>query len=64
VGQEFRHLLPFDAVPGVIEKRGEGAQASLTGRQKMQSLAPPAPQPETDFANTHNCAFWTALEAG
>ncbi len=32
--------------------------------QKMQSLAPPAPQAETDFANTHNCAFWTALEAG
>jgi para-nitrobenzyl esterase len=32
--------------------------------QKMQSLAPPAPQTETDFANTHNCAFWTALDAG
>jgi para-nitrobenzyl esterase len=32
--------------------------------QKMQSLAPPAPHTETDFANTHNCAFWTALEAG
>ena len=32
--------------------------------QKMQSLVPPAPQTETDFANTHNCAFWTALEAG
>jgi len=32
--------------------------------QKMQSLAPPAPQTETDFANTHNCAFWTALAAG
>ena len=31
--------------------------------QKMQSLAPAAPQTETDFANTHNCAFWTALEA-
>ena len=31
--------------------------------QKMQSLAPPVPQTETDFANTHNCAFWTALEA-
>jgi hypothetical protein len=30
----------------------------------MQSLTPPAPQAETDFANTHNCAFWTALEAG
>jgi hypothetical protein len=30
----------------------------------MQSLTPPAPQTETDFANTHNCAFWTALEAG
>jgi para-nitrobenzyl esterase len=32
--------------------------------QKMQSLTPPAPQTETDFANTHNCTFWTALEAG
>jgi para-nitrobenzyl esterase len=32
--------------------------------QTMQSLAPPAPQTETDFAITHNCAFWTALEAG
>jgi para-nitrobenzyl esterase len=32
--------------------------------QKMQSLAPPTPQTETDFANTHNCAFWTALDAG
>jgi para-nitrobenzyl esterase len=32
--------------------------------QKMQSLAPPAPQTETDFADTHNCAFWTALKAG
>jgi para-nitrobenzyl esterase len=32
--------------------------------QKMQSLAPPTPQTETDFADTHNCAFWTALQAG
>jgi para-nitrobenzyl esterase len=32
--------------------------------QKLQSLVPPAPQTETDFANTHNCAFWTALAAG
>jgi para-nitrobenzyl esterase len=31
--------------------------------QKMQSLAPPTPQIQTDFATTHNCAFWTALEA-
>jgi len=31
--------------------------------QTVQSLAPPAPQTETGFANTHNCAFWTALEA-
>ena len=31
--------------------------------QKMQSLVPPTPQTETDFATTHNCAFWTALEA-
>src|SRR5579863_365686 len=32
--------------------------------QKMESLVPAVPQTETDFANTHNCAFWTALEAG
>ncbi len=32
--------------------------------QQMESLAPPAPQTETDFASTHNCAFWTALQAG
>ncbi len=32
--------------------------------QKMQSLAPPTPQTETDFASTHNCAFWIALESG
>jgi para-nitrobenzyl esterase len=31
--------------------------------QQMQSLVPPAPRTETDFATTHNCAFWTALEA-
>jgi para-nitrobenzyl esterase len=32
--------------------------------QTMESLTPPAPQPETDFASTHNCAFWAALQAG
>src|SRR5271169_6593778 len=31
--------------------------------QQMQSPVPPVPQTETDFASTHNCAFWTALEA-
>ena len=31
--------------------------------QKVQSLAPPAPQTEANFAGTHKCAFWTALEA-
>ena len=31
--------------------------------QRMQSLIPPAPQTETDFATTHNCAFWAALAA-
>jgi para-nitrobenzyl esterase len=29
--------------------------------QATQSLAPPAPRTETDFASTHNCAFWAAL---
>jgi len=29
----------------------------------MESLAPPRPQPEADFAQAHNCAFWTALAA-
>jgi len=33
------------------------------GTQLMQSLIPPAPQTETDFSTTHNCAFWAALEA-
>ncbi len=31
--------------------------------QPMQSLVPPVPHFETDFATAHNCAFWTALEA-
>src|ERR1700733_11490155 len=31
--------------------------------EPMQSLIPPAPQTETDFATTHNCAFWAALAA-
>jgi para-nitrobenzyl esterase len=31
--------------------------------QPIQSLVPPAPGTETNFASTHNCAFWTALEA-
>jgi para-nitrobenzyl esterase len=31
--------------------------------QKVQSLVPPVPQTETDFASAHNCAFWAALEA-
>jgi para-nitrobenzyl esterase len=30
---------------------------------RMQSLIAPAPQTETDFATTHNCAFWAALAA-
>jgi para-nitrobenzyl esterase len=29
--------------------------------QQMQSLIPPAPQTETNFAATHKCAFWAAL---
>lgn len=32
--------------------------------QTTQSLVPPVPQTETNFAPTHKCAFWTALEAG
>jgi para-nitrobenzyl esterase len=31
--------------------------------QQIQSLAPAVPQTETDFASTHNCAFWAALAA-
>ena len=31
--------------------------------EPMESLTPPVPQIETNFASTHNCAFWTALEA-
>jgi para-nitrobenzyl esterase len=36
--------------------------SSLT--QNIQSLVPPTPQTETDFASSHNCAFWAALAAG
>jgi para-nitrobenzyl esterase len=32
--------------------------------QKIESLTPPTPQTETDFASTHNCAFWADLQAG
>ena len=28
--------------------------------ENVQSLVPPAPQTETDFAITHHCAFWNA----
>jgi para-nitrobenzyl esterase len=28
--------------------------------QQIQSLVPPTPQTETDFAATHKCAFWAA----
>ena len=31
--------------------------------QQMQSLIPPTPQIETNFASTHNCLFWAALAA-
>jgi len=29
----------------------------------MQSLVPPVPHAESNFATEHNCAFWTVLEA-
>ena len=29
--------------------------------QQIQSLVPPAPQTETNFAATHKCAFWAAV---
>ena len=31
--------------------------------QTMESLAPPVPRTQTDFASVHKCAFWTALES-
>ena len=31
--------------------------------QRMESLVPPVPQTETDFASEHKCAFWAGLEA-
>ena len=31
--------------------------------QQMQSLIPPTPRTETNFASTHNCGFWAALAA-
>lgn len=30
--------------------------------QQIQSLVPPVPQTETNFAATHKCAFWAAVE--
>ena len=30
---------------------------------RMQSLIPPAPQTESDFATSHHCAFWAARAA-
>jgi para-nitrobenzyl esterase len=30
--------------------------------QTMQSLVPPAPGTETDFATSHSCGFWAGLE--
>jgi para-nitrobenzyl esterase len=35
----------------------------FNGLQLMQSLVPPVPRAENDFATAHNCAFWTALES-
>ena len=29
--------------------------------RQMQSLVPPTPQTEANFAATHKCAFWAAL---
>src|SRR5580692_8721823 len=31
--------------------------------ESIESLVPPTPQTETDFASAHKCAFWTALQA-
>ncbi|MFF7889945.1 hypothetical protein ACH40F_56150 [Streptomyces sp. NPDC020794] len=32
--------------------------------QTVQLLVTPDPHTETDFATTHNCAFWAAQQAG
>ena len=34
--------------------------AFSAGSARMLSLVPPQPQPETDFAARHHCAFWAA----
>jgi para-nitrobenzyl esterase len=34
--------------------------AFRAGSARMLSLVPPQPQPETDFAARHHCAFWAA----
>ena len=31
--------------------------------EQMESLVPPTPTVESDFASEHNCGFWAALEA-
>lgn len=33
-----------------------------SGTQRVQSLMPPTPHTETDFATTHNCAFWASQQ--
>jgi len=53
------------AKSGLPSSFGTSFWPPFSGRtQTMQSLAPPVPRTETDFASTHNCAFWTALEGG
>ena len=52
------------AAHGAPEPPGAPSWPRFSGAsQQLQSLAPPSPQPETSFAGTHQCAFWTALSA-
>jgi para-nitrobenzyl esterase len=44
-------------------KKGYPSPSWLTFNRTglVQSLVPPGPKPETDFATAHYCAFWRSL---
>jgi para-nitrobenzyl esterase len=52
------------ATRGIPTSFGTPFWPLFTGlNQAVESLVPPAPRLETNFAAVHNCVFWTALEA-
>ncbi|MET9088010.1 carboxylesterase family protein [Streptomyces sp. NPDC004237] len=50
---------------GVPAASGTSSWPHFSGHaQKMRSLVPSVSHTESDFAHTHNCGFWTALQGG